>query len=674
MSGWWCGLGRVPTPQSETKKSMFQSNYCALENGLGSTLKDFYFTQRSLLTPNLSASDIPSSLANRYGAHRPHGSSNVHSANPNLIPRFPRRKYSSNMPFRKAFASLGRKKGKEVQAQLQASSFESQGAGNVPEQGRENDRRGKSNTYQSLGRREGRQVVEKLRMSLAKDAASDIFKRVVREDTIAAYAPRTDPLTHNLAFLVHTLPSLHKLDGFLPMFQYGPDDIFETNRLSLGANRLQSCIKKISNGYTQGVLLERMPLYVLETNFLAACACAKTFQLQHPTERIAVAIVDIASLKRDQVVVSPSQIFKTLRVVEPITLQEKVLVWAEEWNVGTAENPRIVRPLRDALLAVIDWRRLQTSRIGGEWFPELRRSPDISIGNNSLDIYKSWRDGARLFQYPNLPVQDMFVELWVHLGLDLNNYFTKQLGQTLMAWSLGALNTKKFTSGDVAILSQGVDKAFTALLEKQNASSLETTGENTEDGKLGMHTIEDMYIEWRGQELQAREASSPPKTTWTIANPDVEQPGVPEKSLFEAPQEGLEGSSQQPLVHETSLRPETPASEKTIVEESKENKGETNADVYREPAEDVEGSSPKVEGLAAKTRSSSTSDTQSLCNAEQGKAGDAGVVSYKVVEEDEEQVALTAGNVAPAPLKPFFRLTVNRDTPTRLGRRVPGAF
>jgi hypothetical protein len=155
------------------------------------------------------------------------------------------------------------------------------------------------------------------------------------------------------------------------MCEYDPEEVTEWNKLSLGSSRLRACLEYISAGYTQGVLSKQRPLYVLESDFLAACTCAKTIQSRHPNEHIAIVILDVSSLERDEAVVSASYAFRTLRVTAPTDFQDKMLVWVEERDVGTAEK---LRPLQEAVLTVIDWRRLQLSTIGMKWFTELRRA------------------------------------------------------------------------------------------------------------------------------------------------------------------------------------------------------------------------------------------------------------------------------------------------------------
>lgn len=267
------------------------------------------------------------------------------------------------MAFRKAFASLGRKKGKEIQAQLGATLFDDETKNdtqqkNLPNQSR--DSRGRK--YFSFGRQTGKVVAEELNIHFSKDGASDLFAAYVETDDIleSKLRPKTSTLMHDVGFFVHSASRLHK-DTFLPMFTYSPKTVTEENMFGLGSSRLQECVKKISKGYIRGVLLEEMPLYILETDFLDACACAKILQSKQPMEQIVIAVVDLTKLKDFKLLVSASHMMKMLRLSEAAELEDKVLVWAEDWVVKTAGASETIRPLRDAVLSLIDWRRVETS-------------------------------------------------------------------------------------------------------------------------------------------------------------------------------------------------------------------------------------------------------------------------------------------------------------------------
>jgi hypothetical protein len=212
------------------------------------------------------------------------------------------------------------------------------------------------------------------------DATSSLFKEMVAEDNTlrVTLIPSTSQIIHGLTFFVHPLDTYTQS---FPMFEYGPEEVTEWNKLSLGSSGLRACLENISAGYTQGVLSKQQPLYVLESDFLAACARAKTIQSRYPNEHVAIFILDINSLERD--VVSASHAFKTLGVATPTDFHDKMLVWVEERDVGTAEK---FRPLQEAVLTVMDWRRLQLSRIGMKWFTELRRAPETCNQPTSTEV------------------------------------------------------------------------------------------------------------------------------------------------------------------------------------------------------------------------------------------------------------------------------------------------
>ncbi|KAH7344367.1 hypothetical protein BKA66DRAFT_576958 [Pyrenochaeta sp. MPI-SDFR-AT-0127] len=269
------------------------------------------------------------------------------------------------MPLRKAFSSLSRKKGKQIQAQLQAFPFEGDNIENsqqrkVPGLGLCSQ----AKKICSIGRQKGQVIAQAKSSFLAKDAASELFARYVEADHLlgSGLGRKTRTFIHDVAFLVHSASQLGN-DAFLPVFQYDPETVTEANKLSLGSHRLQKCVKTISDGYTRGLLLEKMPLYVLETDFLEACAYAKSLQSWDPEVHIMIAVVDLTSLKDCKLLISAPHIIEMLRLPEIATLEDKMLVWAEDWVVSIAGACKTIWPLRDAVLSLIDWQKIETSRI-----------------------------------------------------------------------------------------------------------------------------------------------------------------------------------------------------------------------------------------------------------------------------------------------------------------------
>jgi hypothetical protein len=514
---------------------------------------------------------------------------------------------------------------------------------------------------------------------LAHDAASVIFKQVVAGDTFISttLGPKTSQLTRGLGFVVHSLDTYIRS---FPMFRYRSGVIDEWNQLPLGASRLRECLKTISNDYIRGVLSEEMPLYVLETDLLAACACAKTIQSRYSNEHIGIVILDTSSLDREGALVSASHAFNTLRVPTPSDFEDKMLVWAEQFD-----RVELFRPLKDAEIHVIDWRRLQLNKIGLEWFTELRRSPEISTQPTSTELYKRWLDRPQLFQSATLPVTEMLVELWALLEKDVNDNYTQQLARTLVMWSTGFVKPDDQDPIDLMTSAGRVDEALAQLLLLQADKYAERAGNDRVADGLQMHIVEEIYVEWKDQERQAREASAAVKRQMSSAIDDawqlVEQQLVEHKRIPVGPGPQDVQTFNQHQNHGVRVQVRTPDRESTTIVDREETERETDVNVFHEAL-----SSPRVDSLAPKSsvpdlQASDDNGERDSSREEEGEEevdlvlvdhdNEADLTSVDE-EEAEEPVCAVAieGNI----MKPLLRHSVSRDTPTRLGSRVPGAF
>jgi hypothetical protein len=472
---------------------------------------------------------------------------------------------------------------------------------------------------------------------LAHDAANAIFKEMVAGDTtLRSILARTSQLTRGLAFLVHSFDTYRTP---FSMFKYGATDVTEWNKLTLGGSRLRACLKNVSKGYTRGAFFEKMPLYVLETDLLAACACAKTIQSWRPNDPVAIVIVDVTSLERDGTLVSAAHAYMTLRLSSPADLLDKVLVWAEDWKIGTAET---FRPLDESVITVIDWRRLQLSRVGLEWFKQLRRSPEMPNTLTCTQVHQRWLDHPQQFRNASLPVTEMFVELWIQLGMNLNANATQQLARMIVIWSAGFLSPDEQDDFQIMRSAGEVDEAIAQLLSLQADKYAGTRCDEREVGRLQMHIVEELYADWKDQQRQSHDTSAVVKRHMSTID---EAWHFVKRTLAEHQRAPVV-----PVLQDTQSGEET--------QEGNE------LSIFHDPR-----ASPRVDSVAPK---SSASDLRSFYK--DGEEEIAGWDLTSEVSNDTEEEPICAVAMEGSVIRPLVSHSVSRDSPTRLGSRVPGAF